>query len=211
MSRPLPLENRVDPWGALRAVRARGTRMGNRGILHDRDNRIIRQWATKAWLTCVLSFDRLAPRKPFSQGTYSELFVLDEATAMAAGHRPCRYCQRQRFDEFKAGWLSANRPSAGPQLISQIDKALHDERVTPDRTKRTFEAPLCDLPPGTFIDHENHAHLVHESGLLTWSFDGYSRGPSVSSTQIVKVLTPISFVKLFRHGFRPSVHPSADG
>jgi len=139
--------------------------MGNRGILHDEHDKIVRQWATTAWLTCVLSFDRLTPRKPFSTGTYSELFFLDEATAMAAGHRPCRYCQRERFDAFKAGWLSAN-PSPSLQLISEIDRIVHTERVTPDRKKRTFEAVLCTLPVGTFIEHEGKAHLIHESGLL---------------------------------------------
>jgi len=211
VSRALPLQNRVDPWGALHAVRAKGTRMGNRGILHDADQRIVRQWASRAWVTCVLSFDRLQPRKPFSPGTYSELFFLDEATAMAAGHRPCRYCQRARFDEFKAGWLSAN-PSSGPslRLIPEIDRIVHDERLTPQRTKRTFDAALSTLPFGTFIEHEEKPHLVVESGLLCWSFEGYVRGNCPPGSEVVKVLTPASFVRLFRHGFRPFVHASAD-
>lgn len=82
--------------------------MGNRGILHDDGNRIVRPWAHKAWVTCLLEFNGVKRPKPFSPGNYSELFFMDEATAFAAGHRPCAHCQRARHREFKDSWVRAN-------------------------------------------------------------------------------------------------------
>jgi hypothetical protein len=210
MSDHQPRQNRVDPWGALRAVPARGGMMGNRGILHV-GQYIVRPWANKAWMTCVLDAT-FQKRRPFSANTYSELFFLDEATAFAAGHRPCRTCQRQRHDHFNKAWTAANAAAASrPQLpIADIDKALHAERTRPDRSKRTFIATLSELPPGTFFEHLGQARLVWPTGLLVWSFQGYTQGGALAPNTEVKVLTPRSIVQLYRAGFRPRVHPSAD-
>src|SRR5690606_20009325 len=117
-----PLQNRVDPWGRLNAVRARGTLMGNRGILHDDAGRIVRPWKGKAWIACALHWKDWQ-RTPFTPGTWSELFFLDEATAFAAGHRPCKLCRRVRHLEFKRAWLAANRElvDSDEPPISAID------------------------------------------------------------------------------------------
>lgn len=210
MSQRQPLQNRVDPWGRLQPVRARGTVMGNRGILHV-DQDIKRAWATKAWVTCVLN-ETFQKRKPFSPGTYSELFFLDEATALAAGHRPCRVCQRQRHDLFNTAWTAANgaSPSRSRLPITDIDKALHAERTRPDKGKRTYTAAVSDLPPGTFFEHAGQARMVWPTGLLVWSFTGYKRGEAVGPDAQIEVLTPRSIVQLYRAGFVPRVHASAD-
>ncbi|RZS57135.1 hypothetical protein [Sphaerotilus mobilis] len=211
-----PLQNRVDPWGVLHAVQARGTLMGNRGILHDDQNRIVRHWAGKAWLSCVLNPPFEQKRSPFSQGTYSELFFLDEATAFAAGHRPCRSCQRGRYDAFKAGWAAAHaasNPSADAPTwlpIAAIDAVLHAERIGPDRRKRTHPSALAGLPDGTFYAAEGEAWLVWRGQSLRWTFDGYQRADAPPAGDEVAVLTPPSIVTLLRSGFRPSVHPTAN-
>ncbi len=211
-----PLQNQVDPWGVLHAVHARGTRMGNRGILHDDRNRIVRSWAGKAWLTCVLNPPFEQKRSPFSEGSYSELFFLDEATAFAAGHRPCRSCQRQRFDAFKSGWTAANTSSEASATapawlsVSQVDATLHAERVGPDRSKRTHRALLAGLPDGTFHVYGDHARLVWQGRSLRWTFDGYHQAEPPPSDAEVEVLTPFSIVALLRSGFEPHVHPTAD-
>ena len=210
MSEQPPLQNRVDPWGQLQPVRARGSLMGNRGILHV-GNDIVRRWATKAWVTCVLDAT-FQKRSPFSPGTYSELFFLDEATAFAAGHRPCRVCQRQRHDQFNTDWTAANAATtARTRLpIADIDKALHAERTRPDKSKRTYTATVADLPPGTFFEHAGRARLVWPTGLLAWTFHGYTKGDPLAPDAQVEVLTPRSIVQLFRSGFRPGVHASAN-
>lgn len=210
MSERPPRQNRVDPWGRLQPVRAHGSLMGNRGILHVGQD-IVRPWATRAWVTCVLD-ETIQRRTPFSPGTYSELFFLDEATAFAAGHRPCRYCQRQRHDHFNTAWTAANAagtPSARLP-IATIDKALHAERTLPDKGKRTYIASVAELPPGTFFEHAGLARLVWPTGVLVWSFHGYTLGDPVAPDAQVEVLTPRSIVQLFRAGFRPCVHASAN-
>lgn len=205
-----PLQNRVDPWGQLHAVPARGNLMGNRGVLHEGQT-IVRPWKSQAWVTCVLDAT-FQKRSPFSPGTYSELFFLDEATSFAAGHRPCRVCQRQRHDAFNGAWTSANKPSEpGARLpIAEIDKALHKERARPDRTKRTCRATVSELPPGTFFEHAGQARLVWTTGHLVWSFQGYTRAEPIDPGVEVEVLTPRSIVQLFASGFRPCVHASAN-
>ncbi len=209
MSERPPLQNRVDPWGQLQPVRARGSLMGNRGILHVGQD-IVRRWATKAWVTCVLD-ETFQKRKPFSPNTYSELFFLDEATAFAAGHRPCRVCQRQRHDEFNTGWTAANAASVSRTRlpIADIDKALHAERTRPDKGKRTYTATVADLPSGTLVDYAGQARLVRPAGLPVWSFHGYTKGDPLAPDAPVEVLTPRSIVQIFRAGFRPRVHDSA--
>ncbi|MFO1225293.1 hypothetical protein [Roseateles sp.] len=210
MSERPPLQNRVDPWGRLRRERTRGSLMGNRGILHV-GQEIVRPWATKAWVTCVLD-EKFQKRKPFSPGTYSELFFLDEATAFAAGHRPCRVCQRQRHDHFNTAWTAANASvAAGTRLpIADIDKALHGERTEPGKGKRTYTVALADLPLGAFFEHAGQARLVWSTGLLVWSFTGYTPGAPLAADAQVEVLTPRSIVQSFRGGFRPCVHKTAN-
>ena len=205
-----PLQNRVDPWGRLNAVRTRGTLIGNRGILHDDSGRIVRPWKGKAWIACTLHWKGWK-RTPFTPGTWSELFFLDEATAFSAGHRPCKLCRRDRHLEFKRAWLTANREltDGDEPSISAIDSVLHAERTVPGGGKRTFRALAHELPDGTFIDRGDRALLAWRGRFLEWSFSGY-REPSepVDPQEPVTVLTPASVVRTYGSGFEPEVHPT---
>ncbi len=206
----MPLQNRVDPWGNIRAVDARGTIMGNRGILHNEKKSIVARWRTKNWIACELEF-RGRKREVFLPHRYSQLFFLDEATAFSAGHRPCAECRRARYNEFKAAWLEANRMQAGEGFVAarQMDIILHRERVTGEGEKVTFEAKLATLPDGTFIEKGNTAWLIWEEKLHCWSFWGYEHSrPFASFSEIIRVLTPESVVRTFSLGFRPKVHES---
>lgn len=208
----MTLQNRVDPWGNLHAANARGSLLGNRGKLHNEQRQIVRDWQRLPWVTCALDF-KGRKREVFAPSTYSELFFLDEATAFAAGHRPCASCRRGRYDEFKSGWLVANgaRLSLTNASIAEIDKLLHAERVDVSGVKITFEAPLRDLPLGTFVDIKGESSLVWNHGLKRWSFSGYSAlhlQPSPST--LVRVLTPESIVRTFAGGYCPAVHESAN-
>ena len=206
----MPFQNRVDPWGRLHAVAARGTLLGNRGILHDRNKSIVAQWKTKAWITCRLVW-KGRRRTLMMPGSYTELFFLDEATAFSAGHRPCAECRRERFREFKLGWRTANSEmiASSEPAVSQIDKILHAERVLRGGMKVTYEAALGTLPDGTMIEVGGAAYLIWEKRLWQWSFTGYTeRKESHPWQRRVQVLTPASIVRMFRDGFRPEVHES---
>lgn len=197
------LQNRVNPWGALCAVPDRGTLMGNRGILHDENNRIVKPWAHKRWVTCLPSFKDIKRPKPFSPGNYSELFFLDEATAFAAGHRPCAYCQRERNKLFKQAWINANCPEGNRSSITmaEIDSILHGERALRGEAKKTYEAQLADLPLGAMFEHDGRAFLVAQGEYLPWSFSGYGTAVDIDKSRSVRVLTPHSVVRAFQHGF----------
>ena len=203
----MPLQNRVDPWGRLHSVEARGAWMGNRGVLHDESRKVVAQWRSKAWILCRLQFkDR--HRNVFTPGRYSELFFLDEATAYAAGHRPCAECNRERFNAFKRVWLAGNAALGLPPdpKAGEIDRVLHTERIS-----RNYEARLQGLPDGVMVEHEGAAFLVRGNALLPWSFAGYGAPLSRRSDDIsVRVLTPRSMVRAIAHGFAPQIDPSAD-
>ncbi|HEX7326681.1 MAG TPA: hypothetical protein VF292_15230 [Rhodanobacteraceae bacterium] len=207
----MPLQNRVNPWGGLDAVAARGAWLGNRGVLHDDQKRVVARWRTKAWITCELHF-RGVHRAVFSPHTWSELFFLDEATAFAAGHRPCAYCRRPRFNEFKRAWCAANaeRLESPTPRMAWIDAQLHAERVRRDGSKVTWMARLDQLPPGTFVALDGGACLVWQNRLWPWSHWGYGAAlPLPRAGMRVAVLTPRSIAAVFARGFRPQVHPSA--
>lgn len=207
----MPLQNRVDPFGNIHAVPYSGTRMGNRGILHDDRRRLRHYHCHKNWVICRLEFkDR--QRIPMSPGNYTELFFLDEATALAAGHRPCGECSRERYKEFVRLWRQAN-----PNEPGAIDHVLHRQRFVPHRKhwwekKLTCTLPITDLPLGTFIvlDAEGEAtpYLVKDNSLYPWSFAGYG-GPLKRPNQgEVTVLTPLSTVLTLSAGYQPQLHPS---
>jgi len=185
--------------------------MGNRGILHDDHNRVVRPWAHKAWVTCLLEFKGITRPKPFSKGNYSELFFLDEVTAFAAGHRPCAYCQRARHLEFKDAWVKANVPEElrTSMKMPDIDKVIHAERAISGGGKRTYDAPLVELPTGAIFEYDDRAYLVSSFGYLPWSFAGYGEAESIGLTTRVRVLTPRSVVRAFTTGFTPTVHQTA--
>ena len=185
--------------------------MGNRGILHNAENKIVRPWAHKSWVTCLLSYKDIKRAKPFSAGNYSELFFLDEATAFAAGHRPCSYCQRERSNLFKTAWLNANVPCTEHSNFSmpKLDAHLHEERALRGGTKITYQASLASLPKGAMFAHNGVFFLIGANGYIPWTFSGYGLAVDLNPTTMVSVLTPKSIVAAFKHGFQPQLHPSA--
>lgn len=206
----MPLQNRVDPWGNLLAVSARGDFLGNRGILHDESKNIVKPWAHKNWVTCELSFKGIK-RDLFGPGRYSELFFLDEATALAAGHRPCAHCRRQRYNEFKRLWCFVNDlPNASVVSSREIDEQLHLERVSRSREKILFSTSFSEVPDGTLIALGRQAFLVWSNRLHKWSPDGYvTTSPLPHQTDVVQIITPKTIIQLYKMGFKPIVHVSA--
>ena len=199
----MPRQNRVTPRGELIAVDARGTFMGNRGCLHDAAGRIRRAWQLKRWIICELEFK--GRHRPVMQpGRYTELFFLDEATALAAGHRPCAECRRPAFRAFLAAW-AAGRPGGDTPRTPALDEVLHRERTAPP-----WQAPLDTLPDGAFValPGDPRPFLVLGGALLAWTPGGYTdhvaRPPAA-----VEVLTPRSTVEALRAGYRPVLHPTA--
>jgi hypothetical protein len=208
----VPRQNRVTPFGDLIATPERGTFMGNRGVLHE-GGHVKWAWQVKRWLICVLAF-RGRKRQVMAPRRYTELFFLDEATALAAGHRPCAECRRQRFNAFRQAWRSAHPVATGQGLptADEIDTILHRERVGPDRSKRLFQANLDELPNGVFVwraDWGEKAYLVWDEGLLAWTLGGYAVRMARPKKADVLVLTPASTVRTIRAGYAPEIHPSA--
>ncbi len=209
----MPRRNRVTPFGEIVAVPERGTMMGNRGILHDADGRIRRPWQVKRWLLCVLEFNG-RHRTVMAPNRYTELFFLDEATGLGAGHRPCFECRRSRFLAFRDAWAAGNRQILGSEPIraDDIDDRLHAERVAPDRSKRTERANLDELPDAVFVNlggPDGDTCLIWGDDLLVWSPNGYRERRRRPRNQVVTVLTPGSTVRAIRSGYVPEVHPSA--
>jgi len=208
----MPLQNRVNPWGEIVATPERGLFMGNRGCLHDGQRRVTKAWARPPWVTCLLEFkDR--HREVMSPGQYTELFFLDEATALAAGHRPCATCRRADYDAFKSLWLKANPELAARTegKTTEIDKLLHAERVDARKNKRTWSARLGDLPDGSMVVllGSREPLLVWGGQAHTWTPGGYTAARPLDPDTEVQVLTPLSVVKALAQGYRPVVHPSA--
>jgi len=212
----MPLQNRVAPDGSIVAHVARGTVMGNRGGTFHRPDRTLgaRQWASRQWICCRLEFNgrRRALMQP---GRYTELFFLDEATALAAGHRPCGECRRQDFLWFARLWADVHGGSRGSRAMAdEMDAILHGERLHAERTssersKRTYHADIETLPGGSFIRWQGAPHLVLAGWLLPWTFSGYGTPIERPSAGSVEVLTPPSIVAVLSAGFCPSLHPTA--
>ncbi|SIO57636.1 hypothetical protein SAMN05444166_5451 [Singulisphaera sp. GP187] len=208
----MPRQNRVTPFGEIIATPERGTYLGNRGLLHDAAGRVRRPWQVKRWILCRLEF-RERRRVIMAPGRYTELFFLDEATGLAAGHRPCFECRRNWFAAFREAWATAN-PGAGPPTAASIDERLHAERVGPGRLKPTYRAALDDLPDGVLVTRDEGsdiAYLLWERHLLAWSPGGYTRRRSRRDGEEVTVLTPRSTVGAIRAGYVPEIHPSTQG
>jgi hypothetical protein len=209
----MPRRNRVTPFGEILAMPERGAMMGNRGILHDAEGRIRRPWQVKRWLLCVLEFGG-RHRTVMAPNRYTELFFLDEATGLAAGHRPCFECRRSRFLAFRDAWAAENRRIMGcePIRATAIDDRLHTERVGPGRSKRIFTSDIDELPDGVFVKlagSDGDACLIWGDDLLAWSPGGYSGRRPRPRGQVVSVLTPRSTVAAIRAAYVPEVHPSA--
>lgn len=209
--RPERLRNKVLPSGELDDHKSRtGTLMGNRGCLHDDHWNVVRRWRGKRWVCCVLNDPRLPPRELMTPGLYTELFFLDEATALAAGHRPCHYCRRDESRRFFATW-ALTHPDWPVVSATTVDAQLHTERT---ERPGILVDDVRKLPAGTIVrDSRPHGFLlVHRRGLLPWSFEGY--GAPVSAASIpddLSLVTPPSIVKLFTAGYPVKLHPSAGG
>ncbi len=206
----MPLQNRVTPFGEMTAVDARGTFMGNRGIIHDPQTKQLlrRRWQHQAWICCVLSFkDYQHPI--MGRSAYTELFFLDEATALSAGHRPCAYCRRKDFNAFKAAWMAGQHQDP-ERFVSapSIDRQLHGERVTRRREQVRFCAPWNVLPEGTMVKDENGPVLLWHEQLYPWHARGYQAPRPRPGVGNVEVLTPRSIGAAIRAGFIPAVHHS---
>jgi len=204
-----PLRNRVSPLGALLADPARGLVYGNRGCLHDEHGRIRRQWGVRRWLACRLEF-RGWQRGPLLQpGRFTELFFLDEATALAAGHRACALCRRSDYVRLTALWRELH---PGRRVgADAIDAQLHAERVI-GGTRRLHDAALDDLPDGAFVLDGGAPRLVLGGQLLTWTPAGYTERTPRPAAARVQLITPPSLVAVLRAGWEPLVpllHPSA--
>ncbi|TMQ28460.1 MAG: hypothetical protein E6K82_00355 [Candidatus Rokuibacteriota bacterium] len=207
----MPRQNRVTPFGELIATPARGTLMGNRGCLHDLQQRIRRPFAGRRWIACVLQF-KGRRRDVMAPGRYTELFFLDEATALAAGHRPCAECQRERYRLFREHWVMANRARGGSSRpsVDEIDRALHAERIGDRLAKRTYVARLSRLPAGAMVaGDDGGAYLVQDGALAAWTPSGYAATAPPAADRSVRVLTPRSIVRAIAHGYPVAVHDSA--
>jgi hypothetical protein len=209
----MPRQNRVTPFGEIVAVPERGTMLGNRGVLHDDQGHVRRLWQVKRWLICLMEFNG-RHRQVMAPDRYTELFFLDEATALAAGHRPCFECRRKSYNAFVDAWAVGNGIDItnGRPTADSIDDRPHQERVGRGRSNRTFRANIDELPDGVFVALDGgvgRAYLTWDGHLLAWSPGGYTgRHPRPVGEGVV-VLTPGSTVAAIRAGYVPGVHPSA--
>ena len=204
----MPLQNRVTPFGDIVAASGRGLFTGNRGILHDPATKTLlrRRWTTKAWIACRLAWKGVR-RDPMAGRSWTELFFLDEATALAAGHRPCFYCRRASALAFRDAW-ARGRGIVMP-FAPAIDAVLHGERLGDRRVKKIhpLSGAIGDLPDGTMIAAGDDAYVVVGGRPLLWTADGYRRaGPP---PRVDGLLTPPSTVGALSAGYRPALHPSA--
>ena len=207
-------QNRVTPFAEIVATSERGTLMGNRGVLHDETGRIRRPWQVRRWILCALEF-KGRHRAIMTPNRYTELFFFDEATGLAAGHRPCCECRRARLLAFRDALAAGDRRGRKGDLITAatIDDRLHAERVTPHLSKRTFRANLDELPDGVLVTLDGargHPHLILGDDLFAWSPGGYTGRQQRPRGIEVSVLTPRSTVAAIRAGYEPEIHASAE-
>jgi len=201
----MTLQNRVLPTGEIVADPARGTFLGNRGILHDESQTLgTARWRHPHWVTCRLSF-KGRHRTVMAPGAYTELFFLDEAVALAAGHRPCAECRREEYRAFRGAFEAANSAVAN---AAEMDRRLHAARVTRTRRQVTHDAQAGSLPDGTFIGLEGTSWLVRGDGLRRFTPAGYAE-VRARPTGTVIVLTPFPTVAALKAGYRPKLHESA--
>jgi hypothetical protein len=220
--RRVPRVNRVDPWGDLHGVTPRGLFTGNRGCLVDGDGRLVRHHRGSLWITCVTAFrGRRVPLD--APGRWTPLFFLDDAVALAAGHRPCGYCRRDQHLAYRDAVARALARAGGPPdpgpagrvRARDLDRRLAAERLRRGRglaragDRRLWPAPLDELPSGTVVALDGEAHLVHGPHLFRFAFDGWQRGPDRPAGVTVDVITPRTSVLALGAGYSPVLHASA--
>ena len=203
------MQNRVNPYGEIIETKTRGLWMGNRGLLHNPDQHVIRPYKLKAWITCLLQF-KGKHREIMAPNRYTELFFLDEATAFAAGHRPCFECRREDFNKFKTFWIKGNPRYnfSAKTSIDEIDKILHHERMNEDGSKKMYKTNTRLLPNGTFISIDNSPYLIANGHMYLWTPGGYTKKQNLPARDEVNVLTPKSIVNVFHAGYVPQMNIS---
>jgi hypothetical protein len=207
----MPLQNRVDPFGNIHAVDARGMFTGNRGIIHDPKTKTLlgKRWTTKAWIVCTCEYKgvRRVPmgrNGPNGRSGWTELFFLDEVTALAAGHRPCFTCRREQAKEFAACFAKGNNLAS--ITAPEIDKILHGERrASSGVVHRLTPEEAWKLPNGAMVEQAGLAFAVLGEWLVPWFNQGYGRIYDRSAVEQVEtfLLTPPSTVAAIRSGYRP--------
>ena len=213
----MSLQNRVDPFGAIHADPARGMFTGNRGIIHDPDTRTLlgRRWTTKAWIVCTLHVgdrrrDVMGRNGPNGGAGWTELFFLDEVTALAAGHRPCFYCRRPDARRFQSCFAAGN----GLARVSapSMDGLLHGQRPLSGGPRPVLDAAaIAALPDGAVVASRGRPFAVLRDTLRPWSHAGYDRPIAAGALDPAEttLITPLSTVAALRSGFKPVWHPSA--
>ena len=206
----MPLQNRVTPLGELIATPERGLVYGNRGCLHDGRREIHRRYATKRWIACRLHFRDRRRAQLMAPGRYTELFFLDEATALAAGHRPCAECRRADYNQLREVWAVIHPDQIG---VDAIDDQLQQERLNARTGERRLHPDRYErLPDGTYVLDEGQACLLLRQQLLPWSAGGYLAPRTRPTKGAATVVTPPSLVVLLgaaRTPLVPLIHPSA--
>ena len=211
----MPLQNRVLPSGEIVAVPLRGLFTGNRGIIHDPETKTLlaRRWSSKAWIICVCEFQGRR-RDVMATRSWTELFFLDEATALAAGHRPCFYCRRPAATAFAEAWARAHHSPHERQpraSAKEIDAVLHQQRLLAGAPRRhPLPAALPALPDGAMVlaPSTGTSFLMVQGQPLQWSTDGYRRAAPINAAAL-QLLTPPATLRALSAGYRPVLHPSA--
>lgn len=212
----MPLQNRVDPAGVIHRHTARGLLTGNRGIIHDPETRslLTRRWSGKAWISCALDHPRGRKRQVMGRngaagGTgWTELFFLDEVTALAAGHRPCFYCRRQAAIAFVECFATGNR--TGPVRAGEVDAILHGQRrASAPSDHEASKIAAGELPEGAVFAKGKQFRVMRQGRPWHWTFDGYASAGAIDPASSVELVTPPAVIAALRAGYRPLWHPSA--
>ena len=202
----MPLQNRVDPFSRIHAVEARGLFTGNRGILHDAETQTLKKqsWATEGWVICTLAPLPGRPKRAWlmSPGRWTELFFLDEAVGLAAGHRPCYACRKDRARAF--------RDAVGVEKVSHLNTAINAEMKPHLRVRSPAPRETCrpaELPDHAFFAVGSSAFLKLGNGARQFTWTGY--GPPEPLPDRASRLTPEVTLKALANGYRPILHPTA--
>ena len=204
----MPLQNRVTPTGDIIATPQRGMFTGNRGIIHDPATKTLlnKRWASQAWLVCVCEF-RGRRREVMGTRSWTELFFLDEATALAAGHRPCFYCRRDDANRFRAAWEQGNGASQTSACVTSTPCCIASGWIGGKKRLHPLPAPLEQLPDGAMVQQGAESYLIAQGRALLWSPAGYRKSEHVIMNAML--LTPPSTLRAMAAGYRPVLHPSA--
>jgi hypothetical protein len=203
----MSLQNRVTPTGDIIATPHRGLFTGNRGIIHDPATKTLlkKRWSSPAWITCLCEF-RGWRRQVMGRRSWTELFFLDEATAFAAGHRPCFFCRRDDANRFRAAWEKGNH--VADIRAREMDAVLHRERLERGRKRlHPLPVPVAQLSDGAMVRQGDDSFLILQGRVLQWSMAGYRKAESAIDNALL--ITPPSTLRAISAGYRPVLHPSA--